>query len=230
MNKTMGKTNSIIQTIVDRIEYLHGEKVFDITKEETMSLIGEVASDLIQDTPDQSFLTNLKQMFYAGVIMANSVKSRQKIIIVGGGASGKDTLRERYESKNYVFGINHTTRPKRDLEIDGKDYNFISSEEFDSLEFLEQQEHNGWKYGLTKENFENSNLFIFSPKSFRSLPQGIKDKCFCILLDIDPKVRLKRLEERLDADSATRRFKQDEIDLGLLHKSEFDLIVTNENF
>jgi len=56
------------------------------------------------------------------------------------------------------FSISATTRPKRDNEIDGKDYFFITREEFDEYlkkdEFVEWNEHFGNRYGTLKSNIE----------------------------------------------------------------------------
>ncbi len=63
--------------------------------------------------------------------MANSEK--YNIIVVSGpSGSGKSTLIHRLlkEHKNIVFSVSHTTRPKRDGEIDGKDYYFVTEEDF----------------------------------------------------------------------------------------------------
>ena len=60
------------------------------------------------------------------------------LTIIGKSASGKDTILK--ELKNLVaevdifnkfnFVIKNTTRPKRDNEVDGVDYHFITDDEF----------------------------------------------------------------------------------------------------
>ena len=58
--------------------------------------------------------------------------SNNKIIcVIGKAAVGKDTLvNELLKDNQYRKAISYTTRPKRAGEIDGKDYYFISLEEF----------------------------------------------------------------------------------------------------
>ena len=48
---------------------------------------------------------------------------------------GKTTLTKKLEknNKNFVISISHTTRKPRPNEINGKDYHFVSKEEFNSL-------------------------------------------------------------------------------------------------
>lgn len=63
---------------------------------------------------------------------------RKVLVIVGPSGVGKGTLitkiREEFPDK-FAFKISHTTRNKRDGEIDGKHYYFISREEFETVIF-----------------------------------------------------------------------------------------------
>lgn len=157
-----------------------------------------------------------------------------KIFICGGGGSGKDYLRSKFESKGYRFGIHYTTRPKRDGEEEGKDYFYITRNDFehliDSNLLIEYSEHNGWYYGLTYDEFNNKDLFIISLKSYLNYSDDIKDKIFKIFLDIKEDVRRERLSKRNDADSVDRRIFSDSVDISNINKKEFDLIIKNEDF
>lgn len=159
----------------------------------------------------------------------------KKIIICGAGGSGKDHLRKKLEKKGYKSGILHTTRPKREYEIEGKDYYFIDNKTFQenikNNNFLEYDEYNiGWFYGLTIEEFNNKNLFVVSLKSFIKYDESIKNNSFTIFLDIDEEIRRYRLSKRNDADNVDRRIESDKIDLNLLNIKDFDMIIKNENF
>ena len=67
-----------------------------------------------------------------------------KIAIVGAAATGKDYLRKRMMDRGFVYGVSCTTRLPREGEVHGKDYYYITTEEFDSKiergEFAEWQE------------------------------------------------------------------------------------------
>lgn len=154
----------------------------------------------------------------------------KKIIIVGPGGSGKDYLRRRMVERGFTYGISHTTRPKRDGEVDGEDYYFTDRKFFEDNEdkFLELQTFNVWKYGITKKEFQEKDLFILSPAGLRSLPTEIREKCFVIYLNPPGKVRLERLNARNDADDAERRFVGDIRDF--FEFSDYDIIITNEDF
>ena len=83
-----------------------------------------------------------------------------KIVLVGKAAAGKDYLRKRFMHRNFTYGVSCTTRSPRvkAREVHGKDYYFMTEEEFitlvDSGEMLEYQKFNGWYYGITKQEFE----------------------------------------------------------------------------
>ena len=88
--------------------------------------------------------------------MSNSQKINEKgllIILSSPSGAGKSTLAQRIRAwdKNCVFSISATTRKPREGEEDGKDYYFISEEEFNSKvsknEMLEHAKVFGNLYG-----------------------------------------------------------------------------------
>ncbi len=81
-------------------------------------------------------------------------------IISGPSGSGKTTLakalfRSKELRKNFVKSISLTTRPKRTGEKEGKDYFFVSEEEFrqkrKSKKFLEWTRYLGYHYATPKD-------------------------------------------------------------------------------
>jgi len=153
-----------------------------------------------------------------------------KIIIVGPGGSGKDFLRKKMVSKGFTCGVSFTSRPPRKGEEEGKDYFFRDPDFFEANSdlFLELQEFNGWKYGISKGEFNEKDLFILSPAGLRSLPKDLRDKSFVIYLNPHSVIRIGRLNERNDADDVKRRFLADEEDFSEF--SEYDIMITNEDF
>ena len=81
-------------------------------------------------------------------------------VISGPSGTGKSTLCRKVLSKikNLFFSVSHTTRRKRENEHDGKDYYFISEEQFkrmiDSKEFIEWAIVHGNYYGTSKKEIE----------------------------------------------------------------------------
>lgn len=82
------------------------------------------------------------------------------IVISGPSGSGKSTLIRRLLQKHgeIVFSVSHTTRPRREREIDGKDYYFISVDQFKQMiandEFVEWAEVYGNFYGTGYREIE----------------------------------------------------------------------------
>jgi guanylate kinase len=60
---------------------------------------------------------------------------------------------------DYLYSISMTTRPKRTGEIDGKDYWFVTPEEFEKYikrgELIEYEQVHDWFYGSPKAPIEN---------------------------------------------------------------------------
>lgn len=87
---------------------------------------------------------------------------RGKLIIVSGpSGSGKSTVTKIVKDKlNIPLSISATTRNPRDGEIDGKDYFFLSKEEFKNKiandEFYEYAEVHGNYYGTLKKTVEEN--------------------------------------------------------------------------
>ena len=156
-----------------------------------------------------------------------------KIAIVGAAATGKDYLRKRMMDKGFVYGVSCTTRKPREGEIHGKDYYFLTTHEFDSLieknQFAEWQEFNGWKYGLTKTEFERCSVMILNAEAVTMLEPAYRDRLFVIYLDIPEGIRRERLGERNDKnDSTDRRILADNEQFR--NFLDFDCKITNENF
>ncbi|KAF9975208.1 guanylate kinase [Actinomortierella ambigua] len=78
------------------------------------------------------------------------------IVISGPSGSGKSTFLKRlfaeYPDK-FGFSVSHTTRKPRAGEVDGREYNFVTREEFlagvERKEFIEHAEFSGNLYGTS---------------------------------------------------------------------------------
>lgn len=89
--------------------------------------------------------------------MIKTKKQGLFIVISGPSGTGKGTVCEKLvnESSNFWLSVSATTREKRPSETDGKDYYFISKEEFESRikndDFLEYATvHSNQYYGTPK--------------------------------------------------------------------------------
>ena len=94
--------------------------------------------------------------------MENKNKKRGLLIIMSGPSGvGKGTIREELmkdKSLNLFYSVSMTTRKQRPGEVDGKDYYFVSKEEFqrniDNGNLLEWAEFVGNRYGTPKDKVE----------------------------------------------------------------------------
>ncbi len=154
----------------------------------------------------------------------------KKIIIVGPGGSGKDYLRRIMVDRGFTYGVSHTSRPPREGEEEEKDYYFRDIKFFEDNQdmFLELQTFNGWKYGISKKEFEEKDIFILSPAGLRSISKEIREKSFVIYVNPGSEIRLERLHARNDADDVERRYIADIRDF--FNFSDYDIMITNEDF
>tara|TARA_R110000803_G_scaffold194541_1_gene257646 strand:- start:285 stop:764 length:480 start_codon:yes stop_codon:yes gene_type:complete len=157
-----------------------------------------------------------------------------KVILIGKSAAGKDHMRKVLEDRGFTYGISYTTRPPRANEIEGKDYFFMSNEEFQARIndnfWYEYVEFNGWFYGTSNEQFKKTcNLFIMTPEGVSKIKSEDRLTCTVIYLDIPLGIRESRLYERGDVnDKIQRRIDSDELDFSKFN--DYDIVINNPNF
>jgi guanylate kinase len=109
-------------------------------------------------------------------ILSSTQNNKGKIIIlVAPSGSGKTTMAEKLldDFETIRFSVSATTRSPRKGEVHGKDYYFLTGQEFqdkiDSGEFLEWEEfYNGSRYGTLKSDVDR-----------------MRNNGFTVLLDIE---------------------------------------------
>ena len=113
-------------------------------------------------------------------------KSARLFVVSGASGTGKTTLcRDLERELGLFFSVSATTRPPRVGEVEGRDYRFISREEFDKMvaegRFLEWASVHGQFYGTPRDPIE------------ASLREG-RD----VLLDLDTQgaLNLKKIEPK----------------------------------
>ena len=100
------------------------------------------------------------------------------IVLTGKSCVGKDSVRRELEKCGYNNIVSYTSRPIRENEIDGIDYNFVNRSQFEKMitteQMIEYRTYNTlvnnipdkWYYGLKKEKLD---------------PKG----CYVVVLDLD---------------------------------------------
>ncbi len=137
------------------------------------------------------------------------------VIVMGPSASGKDTfVRHMIEAGDGKFSklLSVTTRPMRDGEVEGVEYNFTSTEEFTkrikSQDFVEYRSYDTlvdgkpdtWYYGTPKfEPSMNLRFVIKDPKGACQIAkycEEIGEPYLLLLVKCDEETRTKRAEKR----------------------------------
>ena len=132
------------------------------------------------------------------------------LILVGCSASGKDTVMNRLIKEFDVKPvISYTTRPIRDCEQEGREYHFITEEEFERMkdndEFVETRVYNtvsgNWYYGLPKNGIDleddNNYITILDFDGLLELEKWLRDigqidKLTSVYIDVTEQNRLIR--------------------------------------
>jgi guanylate kinase len=161
---------------------------------------------------------------------------KEKLIILGASGSGKDFLLRELIKKGLSYSPKFTTRPKRSLEREGIDYNYISNDKFIKMKDNEVKVYQSfpigdeiWYYGITKENFNNNQVFIMTPHELSQLSEIDRVGTFIVYLDIPEDIRRKRISNRNDNnDSVERRIRSDELDFKGFNT--YDLKITDPEF
>ena len=161
----------------------------------------------------------------------------KKIIICGPGGSGKDYLAKALSEKlSLVKDVSYTSRPPREGEINGVDYNFVSIQEFESMiekdMFFEYDcfiPEKKWYYGASKKGFDSSNIFIKTVKGIAQIPKHLRNECLVIYLNPDEQIREERLSKRVGMqDSIKRRIYTDGLDFEGF--TDYDMQITDPFF
>ena len=143
-------------------------------------------------------------------------------IISAPSGSGKTTLVNelRQYVPNLEFSISYTTRPPRGSEQDGREYHFITHEEFEAMierdEFLEYALVFGNYYGTTKFVLEqahargNDVLLDIDVQGERQVKQKMPNALSIFVLppsrtELESRLRKRSLSENVHAEEVIRR-------------------------
>lgn len=148
------------------------------------------------------------------------------IVLTGRMASGKTTIRNMLtEMYDFEPIITYTTRPKREGEVDGVDYHFISEEEFTAMderkEFIEKTEYNAdfgyCRYGSRDRDYNNcmppkDKIVILNPegalavaRKTRALPDIYQRATFVYLDQPEEELTRRALNRGDNPTEITRR-------------------------
>ena len=181
----------------------------------------------------------IKQLREEFMKSEHAVKPGKLLVLSGPGGVGKSTVAKKLrEAGDFWVSVSATTRKPRSNEIDGRDYFFVTDEEFtrmiNSNEFLEWAEFAGNRYGTPLEKVEHALLLgrnvlleieIAGARQVKAhLPQSV-------LVFLEPPTweeLVSRLEGR-GTDSPERRAERLELaQEELAAASFFDVVLVND--
>ena len=159
------------------------------------------------------------------------------VICASSGAGKTTIIRELFKKFPAIsFSVSATTRKKRTLETDGKDYHFISVDEFNARkannEFIETEEVHGNFYGTLKsevEPFLNSKDIMMLDVDVKGA-LNIKDlypEAVTVFIDVPYEVLVSRLKNRNTETEAEIEKRSSRIKMESELKHRFDYIVDN---
>ena len=171
-----------------------------------------------------------------------STKDGIIIILSSPSGAGKTTLVKKISFlNNFVISISHTTRILRSNEVHGKDYFFITKEEFkkliDNNELLEHAEVFKNLYGSSKQfvfdNLKKGKNVIFDidwqgTEQIKQKKLNYKLITFFILPP-SRKVLFDRLSNRDMKDKLIVEERMKQFDKDLLHWKKYDFVAINDD-
>jgi guanylate kinase len=162
-------------------------------------------------------------------------------VVAGPSGAGKDTvIKEVLKDLDAHLSVSATTRKPRAGEEDGRDYRFISDEEFDRLaeagEFLEHKEVFGKRYGTLKSEVARvvgsgrDVILEIDVQGALDVKASMPDATLIFIMppsleELEARLRGRQADEETEIRTRTD-IAPEEIEVG---KREFDEIIVNDD-
>ncbi|MBS1261917.1 MAG: Guanylate kinase [Calditrichaeota bacterium] len=162
-------------------------------------------------------------------------------VFSGASGAGKTTITRELMRRvpNLQFSVSSTTRPRREGERDGVDYDFLTREQFEHFveqgDFVEYETVHGYLYGTRVSKVEPLldagvdvvfDLDVLGALSIRRLFRG----AFLVYIDVlDREVLRRRLIQRHSEDEAEIRHRLQRYQMEKKKAAQFDRIVINDD-
>jgi guanylate kinase len=175
--------------------------------------------------------------------MSEEKKRVELVVISGPSGAGKTTIiKKLFEDESLkdklMFSVSHTTRKKREGEVEGQDYFFVSEEEFMKMvekgEFIEWAKVHGNLYGTSYENIKLAQklgkllILDIDVQGAEKIREKMGDSTIFIFIKPPNLGELKkRLELRGDTKNIETRINNAKKELE--YEKKFDYSIVNEN-
>ena len=167
---------------------------------------------------------------------------RRGLLLVMSSGAGKPTLSRRLlaSDRNITMSVSVTTRPPRPGEVNGRDYHFISKEEFarlrDGGQLLEHAEVFGNFYGTPRAPVEEALargrdvLFDIDWQGTQQLAEAMEgDLVRIFILPPSAEELRERLIRRAQDSASVVAKRMAEASSEISHWPEYDYVIVNEN-
>ena len=157
------------------------------------------------------------------------------LMIIGPSAVGKDTMINRLKAKypNVIYKLpSYTTRPRREGEVDGVDYYFVTKEEFfklrDNGELFGIQEYNNNWYASNKkrleeslENKEKITILNYNIETANDVKDEIPFYFVAVLPPSEKALKERLIKRKTKAEEIERRMENSIREIQLIHKASY---------
>jgi len=169
-------------------------------------------------------------------------QNKQPIFAISGpSASGKGSvwapLRDR--SDDFVISVSHTTRPPRERDVHGVDYNFVDDQVFDEIinsdDFLEWEHVHEHRYGTRKSDFlrlvdsDKKVIIEIDVNGAEFLKKMFQQVVTIFITPSDIKEAHRRLESRNTESKASIEIRKKRYQMELEKAKKYDHIIFNDN-
>ncbi len=163
------------------------------------------------------------------------------VVISSPSGAGKTTLCRRLleEFPELRFSVSTTTRPRREGEVDGKDYYFVSHERFREMiaatDFVEWAEVHGNYYGTALDQIEVSRstrggiVFDVDYQGAAAIKRAYEEAVTIFLLPPSMPELERRIKQRGTESDEQVRLRLENARREIEHFEEFDFIVVNDD-
>ncbi|MFQ6674250.1 MAG: guanylate kinase, partial [Fidelibacterota bacterium] len=164
------------------------------------------------------------------------------MVISAPSGAGKTTICRELQKRRpgWKFSVSCTTRPKRDYENNGYDYEFVSEEEFhrrvNAHELVEHEEVHGYHYGTPRAAIEwalrNRDVLLLEVdvKGGISIKRAYPENSVTIFVRPPSLEELKQRLKGRGSDSEERIEKRlQRMDMEMAYEDQYDYSILNED-
>lgn len=168
------------------------------------------------------------------------IKKGKVIVISAPSGAGKTTICKELlkRNKDLVFSVSYTTRQKRDCEVNGRDYYFVSEKEFLKMvkhnKFIEWAQVHNHYYGTPKDfviktiNSGKNILLDIDVQGGKNIKKLFPDGVFIFILPPSANVLRQRMISREQDNFDEIKIRLKNVDKELRYINYYDYIVIND--